>query len=506
MGAMKDSPSFVAIAELMQKSGVCFGTSGARGLVEAMTDEVCYLYTVAFLQYLNTDGLIESGCEVAVAGDLRTSTPRIISAVIRAIEAEGFRPLYCGAIPSPAVSLLGIERGIPAIMVTGSHIPDDRNGIKFNKPNGEILKFDEERIRAQSVNIPNELFDDLGRILEAQSIPEVDSIGRTNYLNRYLNIFPSTILSGLRVGVYEHSGVARDLLPVILSALGAEVIKLGRSERFVPVDTEAIRPEDVRLARQWVKEHKLDCVVSTDGDADRPLVSDEQGEWLRGDITGILTAQYLQARVVVTPVSRNSAVEICGTFQQVCRTKIGSPFVIEGMQQAVVKYASSVVGYEANGGFLQQTPIELFGNSLTPLPTRDALIVIVAILAMSRQKQCHISELLADLPERFTHSDRIKEFPLELSREKLELLSSGDFEKDSAAFIQLFGSILGSVVSIDYTDGIRITLNSGEVVHLRPSGNSPELRCYTEAESKERAIYINRVCMDAMKLCWNKKT
>ena len=487
------------ISDFMLRSGVGFGTSGARGLVEAMSDEICYLYTVAFLQYLSTDGQIKLGCEIAIAGDLRASTPRIFSAVIHAIEAEGYQPLYCGEIPSPAVALIGIERQIPSIMVTGSHIPDDRNGIKFNKPAGEILKPDEEGIRSQMVIVPDSLFDDVGGFIEVVPLPEVNPAGRTGYLNRYLNIFPRTLFSGLRVGVYEHSGVARDLLSEVLAALGAEVVKLGRSEQFIPVDTEAIRPEDVLLARQWVQEHKLDCVVSTDGDADRPLVSDEHGEWLRGDIAGILTAQYLKAEAVVTPVSSNSAVELCGFFDSVLRTRIGSPYVIEGMQLVMAKYGIGVVGYEANGGFLQQTPIELFGKTLTPLPTRDALMVIVAILALSQEQQCSISELCSQLPARFTYSDRIKEFPLDLSREKIELFSSEIFQQDAAAFELLFGKGFGHITKIDYSDGVRFTLESGDVIHLRPSGNAPELRCYTEANSHHRASELNRECLEIMK-------
>ena len=482
----------------MDRSGVGFGTSGARGLVEAMSDEVCYLYTVGFLQFLYRDGQISAGCEVAIAGDLRSSTPRILSAVVRAVASQGYKPLYCGAIPAPAVALVGIERQIPSIMVTGSHIPDDRNGIKFNKPAGEILKADEEGIRQQQVASPDGVFDEHGVFFMPMPLPEVDLTGSKDYLNRYLRIFPETLLKGCRVGVYEHSSVVRDLLGEVLEKLGAEVIRLGRSDQFIPVDTEAIRPEDIELARHWVAEFSLDALVSTDGDGDRPLVSDERGEWLRGDVVGILTARFMHAAAVVTPVSSNSAVELCGWFDQVIRTRIGSPYVIEGMQQARQQHAASVVGYEANGGFLQATPIELFGQILSPLPTRDALIVILAILAMSREQKLPISELITQLPARYTHSDRIKEFPLESSRELITQLTSGDLAQNAEAFERLFGTTYGRVTAIDYTDGVRFSFDSGEIVHLRPSGNAPELRCYSEADSKKRAAEINSECLEVL--------
>ncbi len=481
----------MSISELMEESGVGFGTSGARGLVEAMSDEVCYLYTAAFLQYLSGRGELVASSGISVAGDLRSSTPRIISAVICAIESMGYRPIFCGLIPSPAVVLYGIRQGIPSIMVTGSHIPDDRNGIKFNRADGEILKSDEAGIRSQSVVCLDGLFDVEGNFIEGRPMPPVIGNARTAYLNRYLDLFPSNLLKGARIGLYEHSGVARDLLFDLLTELGADVVRLGRSEQFIPVDTEAIRPEDIVLASRWVKEHQLDAIVSTDGDADRPLISDENGVWLRGDVAGILTAQFLNADTVVTPVSSNSAAERCGYFTSVIRTRIGSPYVIEGMQKAMDSGAGTVVGYEANGGFLQASPVLVGARTLSTLPTRDAVIVILSILAMSRQQGVPVSGLVTSLPERYTHSDRLKEFPVALSQKLIGSMASGVFAADAAAFHNTFGNQLGEVAAIDYTDGVRFTLRSGEVMHLRPSGNAPELRCYTEADSVLRAVELN---------------
>ena len=144
----------ISIQELMARSGVAFGTSGARGLATAMTDAVCYAYTRGFLQYLESIGeLKRAGERVAVGGDFRPSTGRVMEAVCRAAEDLGYRPVNCGRIPSPAVALFGLENQIPSIMVTGSHIPDDRNGIKFNKCAGEVLKADEQGMSSQIVDL-----------------------------------------------------------------------------------------------------------------------------------------------------------------------------------------------------------------------------------------------------------------------------------------------------------------------------------------------------------------
>lgn len=485
----------VVIDDLMLHSGVGFGTSGARGLADAMTDRVCYFYTLGFLQYLQQQGELRPGSSVAIAGDLRPSTPRIMAAVALAVRDLGLPLVNCGFIPTPALAVYGMGRGIPSIMVTGSHIPDDRNGIKFYRAAGEILKLDEEGIRRQRVIIPDRCFDDQGACLIDAPLPAPDPAARQQYRQRFLDFFPAEALSGLRVGLYEHSSVARELLGEILQRLGAEVLRLGRSDRFIPVDTEAVRPEDVQLARDWAREQHLDALASTDGDGDRPLVGDEQGNWLRGDVAGILCARYLGITHLVTPVSSNSAVEKCGWFKQVDRTRIGSPYVIAAMQAALQGGADYVAGYEANGGFLTGSDLRRGDACLTALPTRDAVIVILALLALARQHGVPVSGLSDMLPSRFTSSGRLQAFPTDVSRRRLAALHSGEAVADRQAIEALFGERFGPMAAVDDTDGLRIIFSSGEVVHLRPSGNAPELRCYIEADSQQRADEMNHICL-----------
>lgn len=488
------------IGDLMARSGVKFGTSGARGLVDDMTDRVCYAYTLGFLQHLAGCGGLTAGAKVGIAGDFRPSSERIMAACARAAKDRGFQPLNLGRIPSPALAAYGISQTIPSMMVTGSHIPDDRNGIKFNLPTGEILKEDEEGIRAQDVALPSDLFTADGALRAGAelSLPAEDGAAFDAYVARYLDFFPADCLVGLHVGSYEHSSVARASFYSVLTGLGARVERLGYSDTFIPVDTEAIRAEDVLLARGWAATGKYDALVSADGDGDRPLVADERGEWLRGDIAGILCARELSATGVATPVSCNTAVEKSGWFDQVLRTRIGSPYVIEGMQQLVNQGVGPVVGYEANGGFLTASDIVRAGRRLPALPTRDAVLVAVSILLSAKRRGVPISRLAADLPQRFTASDRIKDFPTELSQARLTALSSGDIERDKEVLNETFAERFGRVSGIDTTDGLRVTFLSGEIAHLRPSGNAPELRAYTEAGTPERAAEMNRICMEIL--------
>ena len=481
----------------MLSSGVKFGTSGARGLADDMTDFVCYVYTRGFLQYMESIGEIRKAqTEVAVAGDLRPSTDRIMQAVRQAAADMGYTPVNCGKIPSPAVALYGIENNVPAIMVTGSHIPAERNGIKFNKPSGEILKADEAGIRRQLVGVDDSLFKDAKSF--SSSFDEqwiLSNTARRMYVGRYLDVFPCDCLKGKRICVYQHSAVGRDIILEIVEGLGADVVALGRTDTFIPVDTEAIRPEDVELAAKWAAEDSYDAIISTDGDSDRPLIADEKGRWLRGDVAGILCAKYLGADSVSTPVSCNSAVEKSAYFKSVNRTRIGSPFVIESMIDAGKGGAKVVVGYEANGGFLTNSDIPLFGKSLRALPTRDAVILHLCVILLAVKEGKELSELIASLPERYTASDRLKDFPQEDSNYILDLFNSGDSARDRAKATEIFGELCGVCSGIDRTDGLRMTFDSDEVVHLRPSGNAPEFRCYNEAAAADRVVELNSACM-----------
>jgi phosphomannomutase len=276
------------------------------------------------------------------------------------------------------------------------------------------------------------------------------------------------------------------------------VTGLGRSDKFIPVDTEAIRPEDVELASDWAASGEFDAILSADGDCDRPLISDEKGHWLRGDVAGILCARYLKADAVATPVSCNTAVESCGDFVSVRRTRIGSPYVIASMKEASANGSKMVVGYEANGGFLTNSDFIVGEKQLDALPTRDAVILHIALLVDAKDKSIKLSELVNELPARFTASDRLKEFPTEKSKAKLAEFNTDNFNEDAKKIEGLFGHLCGKVKAIDTTDGIRITFENNEVIHLRPSGNAPELRSYNEAGSEARAIALNIECIELM--------
>ena len=440
-----------------------FGTSGLRGLVTELTDPLCASYAEAFLSLAETDGT------VLIGRDLRASSPRIAGAVAAGAARLGLVAVDCGVLPTPALALAAAAKGTAAVMITGSHIPDDRNGLKFYKARGEITKADETAIGAAQAALE-------GAASEAGPL-EADDTALALYRSRFTGFFAGNALDGLRIGVYEHSSAARDVLPGILEALGAETVSLGRADRFIPVDTEAVDPETRTMLAGWTEAHGLDAIVSTDGDADRPMVTDASGRIVPGDILGPLTARFLGANTVVTPVSSNTLVDLMGDFR-VSRTRIGSPFVIEKMEDL---RPAMVVGYEANGGFLTDFTALRAGQSLGPLPTRDSVLPIVAPLALAREAGATLADLVEALPPRRTAADRLTEVPTETSRGIVAGL------QDSADLRDTLCAGLGALAGTDLTDGCRMHFETGTTVHLRPSGNAPELRVYVEADDEAGA-------------------
>lgn len=471
------SANVQTLAELAEKTGVRFGTSGVRGLVSDLSPDICRSYTQAFLAM---SGL--KGGTVLIGHDLRPSSPDIARACSHEARLQGFETVNASVVPTPALAFAAISRRVPAIMVTGSHIPIDRNGLKFYLPHGEITKEDERLILSSSVSLATTFMADL---------PGPDPSVASLYAERCISAFGEGSLKDMKLGIYEHSSAARDLLHGMLRALGAETVSLGRSDDFVTIDTEAVRDEDRALGRAWTRQFGLDAILTTDGDADRPLIADENGEWLRGDVMGIICAMALRARTVVTPASSNTALEACGAFAETIRTRIGSPYVIAAMATA---RQGPVVGYEANGGFLLGTDVALNGRHLAALRTRDAILPMILVLTAAKSAQCRLSALVARLPNRHTFSDRLQDVNIECCRTLLAELA-----RDPPAISGLGSTPLPRAAAIDTTDGVRAFLESGEILHLRLSGNAPELRCYAEASSAERAMALCKSCLAGIK-------
>ncbi len=456
-------------------SSLKFGTSGLRGLSADLTGRASALYATAFARHLLKSGHAKPGDLILVGRDFRESSPAISATCIGALKRAGLTPIDCGTLPTPALALYGLHLKAASLMITGSHIPADRNGIKFYRPDGEIDKRDEVAISEEALAVDDSILDETSAEAENRTA-ETEAL----FLQRNKDLLPSGSLAGLTIGVYQHSTVARDLFGEVLSHYGARVVPLGRSERFIPVDTEAVSAETIRLMKAWAPEHGLDAIVSADGDGDRPLVADETGEPLRGDLLGLIAANFLGADVVVTPVTSNSGIESAGSYA-VTRTRVGSPYVIACMDEAIAAGKANVMGFEANGGTLTASRFTVEGKPFEPLPTRDSFLPILATLYAAALAKKPLSAVAGSYRLPFAAADRLENFPVETSAALMAYLRASD------ANLADFLKPVAAVASKSDIDGLRVTLVDNRIIHFRPSGNAPEMRCYVEASSESEA-------------------
>jgi len=187
-----------------------FGTSGRRGQVVHLTQLEIYINAIAELEYLQalplSHGGIAKGDPFYFAYDLRSSSSRFVEsqggrgeiaqAIVHAIHDSGMQPINLGRIPTPALAYYALFQKKGSIMITGSHIPFDRNGYKVNTSRGELLKKDEmpitERVRKVRDRIYGQLyqeslFDSQG-LFKAGSLalPAENAEARNAYIDRYV--------------------------------------------------------------------------------------------------------------------------------------------------------------------------------------------------------------------------------------------------------------------------------------------------------------------------------
>lgn len=510
-----------------------FGTSGRRGDVRDLTQLEIYLNVRAELDYLLelplTEGGIRRGQAFYLAHDLRPSSTHYVDtqggrgelaqAVARAVEDSGLTPINLGEIPTPALMAHALADRCGSIMVTGSHIPFERNGYKTNSARGELRKQDEAPIDARVTAWRRRLLDEPddisifaadGRFKDGhRELPAASAAGRAGYLRRYRDFFGPSSLQGLRVLVYQHSAVGRDLLVEMLRELGAVAVPVGRSATFVPIDTEAIDDEtltrlDALATAATATGDRFDALVSTDGDSDRPLLiglddaadGSPRARFFGGDLVGMIVASWLQADAVVVPISCNDAIDrspLAAVLEP--KTRIGSPYVIAGMEAALDKGRQRVCGWEANGGFLLGSDLERGGRRLGALPTRDAFLPIACVLAEMAATRRSMSQVFDALPRRFSRAGLLRRFPRTQSLQIIAALAGLD--PASPALVRDFPDTegYGRVHRIDLTDGARFYFDNGDVAHVRPSGNADELRLYAVADTQARADEIVRLAI-----------
>jgi phosphoglucosamine mutase len=291
-----------------------FGTDGVRGVVGE--DLTCDL--VERLGKAAT--LWSGGGRVFVGRDTRSSGEELEEAFARGVVAAGGNAVLAGVLPTPAVALLALDLGI---VISASHNPPEYNGVKFFDADGQKLTDGaEEEIEA--------LLDG-----EAPGGGQIDRVGvaTESYLEHVVERFGSE-LNGLRIVVDCANGAYSGIAPKAFSRLGAEVIPIGDKPDGTNINV-GCGATDLALLARTVVERGADLGIAFDGDGDRVLAVDAEGQPVDGD--QILTVLALDLGVDLVAVTQMTNLGFHRLMDErgirVLTTAVGDRYVLEALRQ-----------------------------------------------------------------------------------------------------------------------------------------------------------------------------
>ena len=291
-----------------------FGTDGVRGVVgESLTPEL--------VEKLGKAVALWSGRgRVFVGRDTRDSGVELELALARGIASACGSAVLGGVLPSPAVALLALDVGA---VITASHNPPEYNGVKFFDGEGRKLDDDAEET--------------IEGLLDAEGLGggTIDRVGVANdsYLEHIVERFGSD-LSGLKVGVDCANGAYSEIAPRAFERLGAEVTAIGVEPDGTNINL-GFGATDLRALQQTVKSHALDLGVAFDGDGDRMLAVDENGDAVDGDHIVAILALALDVDLVAVTVMSNLGLHrlLDEHGIRVVTTPVGDRHVLEALRE-----------------------------------------------------------------------------------------------------------------------------------------------------------------------------
>jgi len=307
-----------------------FGTDGVRGVVgQDLTAEL--------VERLGRASTLWSGRgRVFVGRDTRGSGPELEEAFARGVVAAGGNAVLAGVLPTPAVALLALDLGV---VISASHNPPEYNGVKFFDAHGsKLTDASEEEIEAL-LEAP------ASRQVEggAGSIDRVD-VYTDSYLDHVLERFGSD-LSGLRVAVDCANGAYSGLAPKAFERLGAEVTPIGNDPDGENINV-GCGATDLALLQATVRTGGHDLGIAFDGDGDRVLAVDGEGQAVDGDQILAILALALGVDVVAVTVMTNLGFHRLMGEQgiRVVTTPVGDRYVLEALRRE-----GAILGGEQSG-------------------------------------------------------------------------------------------------------------------------------------------------------------
>ncbi len=328
-----------------------FGTDGVRGKAGEFLDAITVLKLAkAAGIYFKKNSTTK---KILVGKDTRRSGYMIENALVSGLTAIGYDVIQIGPMPTPAVAYLTESMRCDAgIMISASHNPFEDNGIKFFDNHGNKLSTDAEA-EIERIYSDNELRRDnqvTGKeIGSAKRIDDV--IGR--YIVSIKSSFPNDLtLQGLRIVLDCANGAAYKVAPTILEELGAEVITLHNKPNGYNINDNcgATHPNNIG---KIVQEYRADIGLALDGDADRLVVVDENGDVVDGDkLIGALckhlaNENLLKGNGCVATVMSNKGLEDyladCGIT--LYRSNVGDKYVLELMKEKGINFGGEQSGH-----------------------------------------------------------------------------------------------------------------------------------------------------------------
>lgn len=427
-----------------------FGTSGIRGPGETLfTNAFCIRLGYVFGLWLKNQG--KSGY-VAVANDPRETSPRIKKYLLRGLAIAGWEILDQGVIPTPALTYF--VKQTPSvgggIMITGSHIAADLNGVKLFIDGEEVTKDHEadiEHLFSQTPTPPSS---------SSEPVVKFENTAKQLYSDMLKNL-ADTPYPKWKIVVDTANGaqtqIVRDLfLDLDLDFTCSDYCDI-QSPHFIPRDTE-VESHFSDLCRQVVLTG-ADIGIGFDLDGDRVIFVDHHGRFIPGDYSCSLIAKYSNSPCVVTTVSASSVVDHLNL--KVYRTPVGSTHVAAAMKQHHCTF-----GFEPNGGSLDADII--YG--------RDGGATAIMFLNLLKKNHFTVAQAFDSLPR------------LHLFREKVDC----PFDKYSYIYDQ--AKIKYKTRPISDIDGVKIDLGPDEWLLFRGSGNAPEFRIFAESPDPQRVKKI----------------
>lgn len=442
-----------------------FGTSGIRGdAKELFTDQFCFDIGRAFVIFLENHG--EKG-RIGIGMDPRESSQRIKGCIIDGILCEGRKVFDEGISPTPAMNYILIDDPNIAgsIMITGSHIRADYNGIKFFAFKKEILKENEKEIENIYQEIKEKVIHkEMEKYKEKVTHKDTDNITSRNLANEcymYMLLRLAENYPKWKVVLDLSNGCQSKIMTGLFQRLNIDPIIINYNphpDYFIARDTET--EDAVKDLQEKVREEEADLGVAFDGDGDRVVFVDNDGKFIPGDYSGSLIAKYSDSPVIITPINTSQVVEHTG--KPVIRTKVGSPYVVEAMEENRATF-----GFEANGG----------GISKEIMLSRDAGSTMIKILNILNKTGKTLKILINEFPQSFvcrTKADcPVDIYPIILEKVKKKFTGA----------------------RIDDIDGLKIWKNNDSWILFRPSSNAPEFRVFVDAGTKEDALKLCKECI-----------